>query len=66
MNFNHGLGEIFMALQSVGLTLTHFEEHQSVPYCALGELMEEIGGGEWRLREKPERLPASYTLQATK
>ena len=66
VNFNHGLGEIFTALQASGLTLTHFEEHQSVPYCALGELMEEVGGGEWRLKEKPERLPASYTLQATK
>jgi hypothetical protein len=26
--------------------------------------MEEIGGGEWRLIDRPERVPASYTLRA--
>jgi hypothetical protein len=26
--------------------------------------MSEIGGGEFRLSERPERLPHSYTLQA--
>ncbi len=66
INFNHGIGEIFTALQNAGLLLTHFEEHQSVPYNALGDPMEDIGGGEWRLRDRPERLPASYTLQAIK
>jgi hypothetical protein len=28
--------------------------------------MEEIGGGEWRLKNRPWRLPHSYTLQAVK
>jgi hypothetical protein len=28
--------------------------------------MEEIGGGEWRLVDRPERLPHTYTLQAVK
>jgi hypothetical protein len=28
--------------------------------------MKEIGGGEWRIAERPERLPHSYTLQARK
>ena len=47
-----------------GLTLTAIEEHDSVPWNALGSAMENIGDGEWRLRERPERLAASYTLQA--
>ena len=28
--------------------------------------MERIGGGEWRLKDRPARLPHTYTLQATK
>jgi hypothetical protein len=28
--------------------------------------MKDIGGGEWRIAERPERLPHSYTLQARK
>jgi hypothetical protein len=26
--------------------------------------LERIGGGEWRLKDRPERLPHTYTLQA--
>jgi hypothetical protein len=48
------------------MTITAFEEHDSVPYRALGEAMEDIGQGEFRLRENPERLPVTYTLQARK
>ena len=28
--------------------------------------MKDIGGGEWRLADRPERLPHTYTLQARK
>jgi hypothetical protein len=28
--------------------------------------MEQVELGEWRLRDRPERLPATYTLQAVK
>jgi hypothetical protein len=28
--------------------------------------MERLDGAEWRLAERPERLPHSYTLQAVK
>jgi SAM-dependent methyltransferase len=66
VHFNHGLAQIITALMSAGLHLTAFEEHDSVPWNALGEAMQEIGGGEFRLREGPERLPATYTLQARK
>jgi SAM-dependent methyltransferase len=66
VSFNHGLGEIITALMSAGLDLTSLEEHDSVPWNALGEEMEDVGGGEYRLREEPLRLAASYTLQAVR
>ena len=37
-----------------------------MPWNALGDAMEQLANGEWRLRDHPERLAASYTLQATK
>jgi hypothetical protein len=46
--------------------VTYFEEHDSVPWNALGDAMVEGELGEWRLRSRPERLAATYTLRATK
>jgi SAM-dependent methyltransferase len=66
VEFNHGLGEIFTALMEAGLTITSFEEHDSVPWNALEGQMEPIGGGEYRLADRPNRLAHSYTLQARK
>ena len=64
--WNHGLGEIVTALLEAGLDLTGLVEHTSVPWEALPGQMERLAGGEWRLRDRPERLPHSYTLQAVK
>ncbi len=66
--WNHGLGEIVTALHANGLQLTALEEHDSVPWDALPGLMEAHPdhAGEWRLRDRPQRLPHTYTLQATK
>jgi SAM-dependent methyltransferase len=72
VHFNHGLAEIFNALWSAGLEITSFDEHDSVPWNALGEAMEvdpELaahGQEEYRLRESRRRLPATYTLQAVR
>jgi SAM-dependent methyltransferase len=65
-SWNHGVGEIMTALMDEGLTITAFEEHDSVPWNALPGAMHEVGGGEFRLVDRPERLAASYTLQARK
>ncbi len=65
-SWNHGLGEIVSALLEQGLRLTALVEHDSVPWDGLPGLMEEIGGGEFRLRERPQRLAHSYTLEAVK
>ncbi len=64
--WNHGLGEIVTALLDHGLQITGLVEHDSIPWDGLPGLMAPIGGGELRLRDRPERLAASYTLQATK
>lgn len=64
--WNHGLGEIVSALLAEGLTITGLVEHDSVPWQALPGMMEQLPGGEWRLADRPWRLPHSYTLQAVR
>jgi len=64
--WNHGLGEIVTALLDEGMQITALTEHDSVPWEALPGKMERIENGEWRLADRPWRLPHSYTLQAVK
>jgi SAM-dependent methyltransferase len=64
MEWNHGLGETVTALLNAGLDLTALVEHDSVPWEALPGQMTKDNAGEWRLTDRPERLAASYTLQA--
>jgi SAM-dependent methyltransferase len=64
--WNHGLGEIVSALLAEGMTITGLTEHDSVPWDALPGQMEQVGGGEYRLADRPWRLPHTYTLQAVK
>lgn len=63
--WNHGLGEIISALLAAGMHLTGLEEHDSAPWEAFPGRMERLGNGEWRLADRPWRLPHTYTLQAT-
>jgi SAM-dependent methyltransferase len=64
--WNHGLAEIITALVDRGLSITQFVEHDSVPWNGLPGQMVQDEQEEWRLRDRPERLAASYTLQAVK
>jgi SAM-dependent methyltransferase len=64
--WNHGLGEIVSALLAAGMSITGLAEHDSVPWLALPGKMSQVAGGEWRLTDRPWRLPHSYTLQAVK
>jgi SAM-dependent methyltransferase len=66
VHFNHGIAEVITAVVAAGMTLTAIEEHDTVPWNALDDAMEDIGNGEYRLRNDVARLPATYTLQATK
>jgi SAM-dependent methyltransferase len=64
--WNHGLGETITGLLAAGMRLTGLIEHDSVPWDALPGHMVEDAAGEWRLTDHPERLAASFTLQAIK
>lgn len=64
--WNHGIGEIVTALLGHGMELTQLVEHDTVPWEALPGQMEQVELGEWRLADRPERLPCTYTLQAVK
>jgi SAM-dependent methyltransferase len=66
VHFNHGLGEVVMALMNAGMRLLSLEEHDTVPWNPFGDDMEEVGDGEYRLRDEPRRLACTYTLQAEK
>jgi SAM-dependent methyltransferase len=62
--WNHGLGEIVTALLDAGMALELLIEHDSVPWEALPGQMIRLEGDEWRLADRPWRLPHSYTLCA--
>jgi SAM-dependent methyltransferase len=64
--WNHGLGEIVTALLEAGMDLTMLVEHDSVPWDAMPGQMTQVAPGEWRLTDRPWRLPHSYTLRAVK
>ena len=64
--WNHGLGEIITVLLDNGMELTGLAEHDSVPWEALPGQMEQLAGGEWRVADRPWRIPHSYTLQAVR
>ncbi len=68
VDFNHGLAELFDAVLTAGLTVTGFAEHREVPWNPLGDAMVPSVDhpGEYVLRDRPERLPLTYTLQAIK
>ncbi len=66
MQFNHGIGEILTAVTKAGLSISSSEAHTYVPWNPFGDSMEQVGLGEWQLRDRPERLAASYTLQAVR
>jgi SAM-dependent methyltransferase len=65
-SWNHGIGEIITAVLDAGLRLTQFVEHREVPWEALPGEMTRGEDEEWRLVDRPERLPLTYTLQAVK
>ncbi len=66
ISFNHGLAEILTAVMDAGMVLTAIEEHDSAPWDFLEGATVADERGEHRLRERPERLAATYTLQARK
>jgi 2-polyprenyl-3-methyl-5-hydroxy-6-metoxy-1,4-benzoquinol methylase len=67
VEWNHSLGEIVTAVLGAGLRLTTLVEHDSVPFEPFpGAMTYEPETGEYRLTERPERLPATFTFMAVK
>jgi len=66
VHFNHGMAELITAIMDAGLRLTAIEEHDTIAWNPNDEAWEDVGHGEFRLRSGAARLPATYTLQATK
>ncbi len=48
------------------MTITALTEHDSGPWEARPGQMDQVADGEWRLTDRPWRLPHSYMLQAVK
>ena len=65
-SFNHGIGETVMALLETGMEVKVLKEHESLPWCHSSTLMESVGKGEFSLKERPNRMPHSFTLVAVK
>ncbi len=61
--WSHPLSEIIGSLLSVGLELTSFEEHRSIPWKALS-VLEEQEGGRFVLPEGTNRLPLTFSITA--
>jgi SAM-dependent methyltransferase len=67
VEWNHSVSEIITAVMDAGLHLTSFVEHDSTPWEAFpGQMTLDAATGEWRLIDRAERLPATFTLTATK
>lgn len=66
VEFNHGMGEIVTAVLDAGMELTGLVEHDTLPWPQFDRLMDQVGPNEYRLRERPDRVPMSFTLQARK
>jgi len=65
--WNWSLGEVVTAVLDAGMRLDQLTEHTSVPWDALPGRMRSVGPlEEWELADRPERLPCTYTLRATK
>lgn len=63
--WTYSLGAILQAVLDAGLLITGFEEQASAPWKFRTDAVE-IGGGEWALADRPDRLACTFTLQATK
>lgn len=64
--WTHNVGDVVTALLSAGLQITGLEEHDSAPFKFFSKGLNCDAHGEFRLAAHPERLAASYTVQAMK
>lgn len=65
-SWNHGMGELIMALLKQGLVLELLQEHDSAPYEAFPGMMVKRELDEWALKDHAGCMPLSFTLIARK
>ena len=66
LEWSHGLAEVIQSLIDAGIKITGLVEHDTVPWEARPGEMAEVAPNEWRLIDRPNRLPVSYTVQGVK
>lgn len=62
--WNHSLGEIVTALVRAGLVIDVLDEVAASAWCPWPELMVAGDDGTCRLRDRPERLPLQFVVEA--
>ncbi len=64
VGWNHGLGEVFSALQRQGLSIKSFQEYDTSPWPCFNNQVEVKNG--WQIKGMEGKLPMVYALQCKK
>ncbi|MEN9972777.1 MAG: hypothetical protein RIS20_1124 [Bacteroidota bacterium] len=63
ITWNHGLSEVYQALQRAGLTIDHFSEYPFSPYDCLNDLIE-VEPNRFQVKHLVNKIPMVYALTA--
>jgi 2-polyprenyl-3-methyl-5-hydroxy-6-metoxy-1,4-benzoquinol methylase len=63
ITWNHGLSEVYQALQNAGLTINHFSEYPFSPYDCLKDLVE-VEPNRFQVKHLLNKIPMVYALTA--
>lgn len=63
ITWNHGLSEVYQALQNAGLTINHFSEYPFSPYDCLNDLIE-VEPNRFQVKHLVNKIPMVYALTA--
>jgi 2-polyprenyl-3-methyl-5-hydroxy-6-metoxy-1,4-benzoquinol methylase len=63
ITWNHGLSEVYQALQNAGLTIDHFSEYPFSPYDCLKDLIE-VEPNRFQVKHLVNKIPMVYAITA--
>jgi 2-polyprenyl-3-methyl-5-hydroxy-6-metoxy-1,4-benzoquinol methylase len=63
ITWNHGLSEVYQALQGAGLIIDHFSEYSFSPYDCLNDLIE-VEPNRFQVKHLVNKIPMVYALTA--
>ena len=63
ITWNHGLSEVYQALQCAGLTIDHFSEYPFSPYDCMNDLIE-VEPNRFQVKHLVNKIPMVYALTA--